>query len=146
MNEKKYLKELIDSEYQNWEYSFLKKAFEMGREESLNEIIESELVGRGGAAFSTAVKWQFVKDLDDIILICNADEGEPGTFKDRYIMENNPALLLEGILISAFIVNAKEVFIYIRGEYDINRNSRLGSNYFNFVFFNSWDSCCNTIN
>jgi NADH-quinone oxidoreductase subunit F len=117
VKEERYLKELIEADTAQWEYKFLQKAFELGREESFAQLEKSELVGRGGAGFPTPVKWSFVADKEDVILICNADEGEPGTFKDRFIMENNPHLLLEGILISAFILQAKEAYIYIRGEY-----------------------------
>jgi len=117
MKEKRYLKNLVDLGSENWSYQYLPQAIEMGRQACLQELEESELVGRGGAAFSTATKWGFVQDKDHVTLICNADEGEPGTFKDRYIMENNPALLLESMLIAAFIVNAENVYIYVRGEY-----------------------------
>lgn len=117
MKEKLYIKALVDQGSQDWPYKYLSQAIEMGRDACYHEVKQSELVGRGGAAFSTATKWGFVQDKDHVTLICNADEGEPGTFKDRYIMENNPALLLEGMLISAFIVNAENVYIYVRGEY-----------------------------
>lgn len=117
MSEKLYLKTLVEQGSEGWEYKYLAQAIEMGREACFQEVKCSELVGRGGAAFSTAVKWGYVNDKDHVTLICNADEGEPGTFKDRYIMEGNPALLLESMLISAFIVNAENVYIYVRGEY-----------------------------
>ncbi len=117
MKEKLYIKDLVDQGSEAWPYKYLSQAIEMGRDACFHELKQSELVGRGGAAFSTATKWEFVQDKDHVTLICNADEGEPGTFKDRYIMENNPALLLEGMLISAFIVNAENVYIYVRGEY-----------------------------
>ncbi len=116
MAEIKLLKERIKNNG-NRDFLNLKKAIEMGRENCLEEIKKAELIGRGGAGFPTGKKWEFVKNKEDVILICNADEGEPGTFKDRYIMEKNPEYLLEGILISAFILNASKVFIYIRGEY-----------------------------
>ncbi len=117
MKESIYLKKLIDQGPLAWDYHFLFQGIEMGRESCFRELEKSELVGRGGAAFPTARKWKAVWDKDDVVLICNADEGEPGTFKDRYIMENNPAYLLESMLLSAFIVNARELYIYIRGEY-----------------------------
>ena len=116
MAENRCLKELIETKGA-WTFDLLRKALDDGREKNLNEIKESGLRGRGGAAFPTYIKWKSVMDKDDVVLVCNADEGEPGTFKDRYIMETNPDLLLESILICAYTIGAKQVFIYIRGEY-----------------------------
>lgn len=117
MSERRYLKELVEADLAaGWDYKFLKQAISAGRDEAQAEVEASKLIGRGGAAFPTPLKWSFTED-EEVILICNADEGEPGTFKDRYIMENNPYLLIEGILISAFILRAQQAFIYIRGEY-----------------------------
>lgn len=101
-------------------YTRLKKAlFEMKPEEVVEEVKKSGLRGRGGAGFPTGVKWSFVPKTDaPKYLICNADEGEPGTFKDRVIIEKDPHLLLEGIAISAYAIGAHEAFIYIRGEYE----------------------------
>ncbi|MFC1770326.1 NADH-quinone oxidoreductase subunit NuoF, partial [Candidatus Margulisiibacteriota bacterium] len=75
--------------------------------------------GRGGAGFPAGVKWGFLPKNDPrpVYLVCNADEGEPGTFKDRQIMEYDPHLLIEGMAISAYALNAKKAFIYIRGEF-----------------------------
>lgn len=103
----------------NGGYQALKKALSMKPEDIVNEVKESQIKGRGGAAFPAGVKWSFLPKNDPrpVYLICNADEGEPGTFKDRQIMEFNPHLLIEGIAISAFAVNAKKAFIYIRGEF-----------------------------
>jgi NADH-quinone oxidoreductase subunit F len=95
----------------------LRDAVKMGRNACLKELEKSQLVGRGGAGFLTARKWNFSWDKVDAVLICNGDEGEPGTFKDRYIMENGAFMLLEGMLISAFMLRTSDVFIYIRGEY-----------------------------
>jgi NADH-quinone oxidoreductase subunit F len=120
MSEKRYLKELIESEAV-WTFDILKKALENGREKDLDEIEKSKLRGRGGAAFPTYIKWRSAAGKNDVVLICNADEGEPGTFKDRYIMETNPNLLVESLLISAYTLDARQVFIYIRGEYEISR-------------------------
>ena len=81
---------------------------------------EKGLTGRGGAAFPTGKKWEFAINAkgDEKYVICNADEGEPGTFKDRFIIENNPETLIEGILIAAYTIGAKQAFIYLRGEYE----------------------------
>ncbi len=101
-------------------YERLRKAlFEMKPEEIVEEVKKSGLRGRGGAGFPTGVKWGFVPKTDEPkYLVCNADEGEPGTFKDRVIIEKDPHLLLEGIAISAYAIGAHEAFIYIRGEYE----------------------------
>ncbi|BES65071.1 hypothetical protein SANA_15100 [Gottschalkiaceae bacterium SANA] len=117
MKECKYIKEIIEKGTVEWPYRFFHQGLEMGRERCFRELEKSGLVGRGGAAFPTSKKWGSVWDTENVVLICNADEGEPGTFKDRYIMENNPAFLLESMLLSAFIVNARALYIYIRGEY-----------------------------
>lgn len=103
----------------NGGYQALKKARAMKPEEVINEVKESQIKGRGGAAFPAGVKWSFLPKNDPrpVYLICNADEGEPGTFKDRQIMEFNPHLLIEGVAISAYAVGAKKAFIYIRGEF-----------------------------
>ncbi len=101
-------------------YERLRKAlFEMKPEEIVEEVKKSGLRGRGGAGFPTGLKWSFVPKTDEPkYLVCNADEGEPGTFKDRVIIEKDPHLLLEGIAISAYAIGAHEAFIYIRGEYE----------------------------
>ncbi len=116
MTERKYLKAFIEAG-QTENFPNLRKAVKMGRKKCLNEMEKSQLTGRGGAGFSTAVKWKFTWDKPNTILICNCDEGEPGAFKDRYILEEGPFLLLEGMLIAAFILNCSEAYIYIRGEY-----------------------------
>ncbi|MBD3312907.1 hypothetical protein GF345_00535, partial [Candidatus Woesearchaeota archaeon] len=83
-------------------------------------LAKKGLTGRGGAGFPTAKKWEFVlnQDSDQKYVICNADEGEPGTFKDRMILIKNPDALIEGILIACLTVKADHAFIYLRGEYD----------------------------
>jgi len=94
-----------------------------------NEIIEqvkaSELLGRGGAAFPTGIKWNFTAQIkaDHKFVICNADEGEPGTFKDRWILEHKPHSLIEAISICAYSVGGDKGYIYIRGEYTESINS-----------------------
>ncbi len=102
-------------------YKAVEKAFrEMNPESILAEIKKANLRGRGGAGFPAGVKWSFVpKNVDKPKYLCvNADEGEPGTFKDRYIMTHNPHLLLEGIIIASYCVGINTAYIYIRGEYE----------------------------
>ena len=100
-------------------YEQLKKAVKMSRTEIVNAVKTSGLRGRGGAGFPCGVKWSFIKpdEKKPVYLICNADESEPGTFKDRYIIHEDPHQLLEGILISCFALNARIAYIYIRGEF-----------------------------
>jgi NADH-quinone oxidoreductase subunit F len=92
----------------------------MKPEDVIEEVKKASLRGRGGAGFPAGVKWSFVpQKVDKPKYLCvNADEGEPGTFKDRYIMSHNPHLLLEGILIASYAVGIHLAFIYIRGEYE----------------------------
>jgi len=102
-------------------YNAVEKALkEMKPEEILEEAKKANLRGRGGAGFPAGVKWGFVpQDVDKPKYLCvNADEGEPGTFKDRYIMRHNPHMLIEGIIITSFCVGIHTAFIYIRGEYE----------------------------
>jgi NADH:ubiquinone oxidoreductase subunit F (NADH-binding) len=104
---------------QNTNFESFKKAASMPPEEVIQIIKDSNLKGRGGANFSTGIKWECTRNCDnsDKILICNADEGEPGTFKDKMIMTKNPDILIEGIAIAAYAIDAKRCFIYLRGEY-----------------------------
>ncbi|MCY3832665.1 MAG: NADH-quinone oxidoreductase subunit NuoF [Chloroflexi bacterium] len=102
------------------DYSALRKALnEMSPEDVIAEVEASGLIGRGGAAFPTGLKWKFTRaaDGDEKYVVCNADESEPGTFKDRVLMEHRPHLLLEGIALAAYAVGAKKAYIFIRGEY-----------------------------
>ncbi len=101
------------------EYDALKKALTMRPEEIVSIVEMSDLRGRGGGGFPAGLKWKFLsKDRSGpIYLICNADEGEPGTFKDRHIMEFDPHLLIEGMVIAAYAIGATQGIIYIRGEY-----------------------------
>ena len=102
-------------------YKAAKKALTgMKPDEILDEVKAANLRGRGGAGFPAGVKWGFVpKEIDKPKYLCvNADEGEPGTFKDRYIMSHNPHLLIEGIIIASYCVGIHTAFIYIRGEYE----------------------------
>jgi NADH-quinone oxidoreductase subunit F len=109
----------IDCYLRNGGYEQLRKAVKMSRTEIVNEVKTSGLRGRGGAGFPCGVKWSFIKpdEKKPVYLICNADESEPGTFKDRYIIHEDPHQLLEGILISCFALNVKTAYIYIRGEF-----------------------------
>lgn len=100
-------------------YKSLEKARNMGPLAIIEEVKKSGLRGRGGAGFNTGQKWLFTHkmQIDQKYVICNADEGEPGTYKDRIIMENDPHSLLEGMAICAFAVGANKGYIYCRGEY-----------------------------
>ena len=99
-------------------YTALKKALTMNPHEVVEEVKKSGLRGRGGAGFPTGLKWSFTAPLEgEKYILCNADEGEPGTFKDRIIMEGDPHKLIEGIIIAGFAVGAQKAYIYIRGEY-----------------------------
>lgn len=95
---------------------------EMTREQVLEEVIESGLRGRGGAGFPTGRKWSFCAAAEGDVkyVICNADEGEPGTFKDRLIMEGDPHKLVEGMALCAYAIGATMGYIYIRGEYRLS--------------------------
>lgn len=102
-------------------YKAIEKALlRMKPAEILEEVKKANLRGRGGAGFPAGVKWGFVpQNVDKPKYLCvNADEGEPGTFKDRYIMSHNPHLLLEGAIIASYCVGIHQAFIYIRGEYE----------------------------
>jgi len=103
---------------QNGGYQAWKKALQMDAQAIIDEVKASGLRGRGGAGFPCGVKWGFLpKDVKPRYLCVNADESEPGTYKDRELMETDPHLLLEGTLISAFAIEANTAYIYIRGEY-----------------------------
>ena len=99
-------------------YKMLAKAFQMKPQEIIDEVKASGLRGRGGAGFPTGVKWSFLPNNNEKrYLVCNADEGEPGTFKDRMMMERAPHQLIEGMIISAFATGSHKSYIYIRGEF-----------------------------
>ncbi len=100
-------------------YEPLKKALAMGPEAITNEVKKANLRGLGGAGFPTATKWGFVPKTrtGPVYLVVNADEGEPATFKDRYLLERDPHALIEGMLIAAYAIGCQTSFVYIRGEY-----------------------------
>jgi NADP-reducing hydrogenase subunit HndC len=99
----------------------IKKAFTFQPVELLDKVEKSGLRGRGGAGFPTGIKQRFASgscaECITRYVVCNADEGEPGTFKDRFIMETDPFLLIEGIMLAGYAIGAKYGFIYLRGEY-----------------------------
>ena len=99
-------------------YDVLKKAVGMSPDDLCAEVMNAGIRGRGGAGFPMGMKMKFLdrKSGKPIYLICNADESEPGTFKDRQIIHKDPHQLIEGIMISSFAINAAKAFIYIRGE------------------------------
>jgi len=100
-------------------YQALRHALEMGGGEVIREVTDARLTGRGGAAFSTGVKWKSVAEAAarPHYVVCNADESEPGTFKDRVLMEEDPFAVIEALTIAGFACGAEQGFIYIRGEY-----------------------------
>lgn len=101
----------------------LEQARKLGPEGVLSLLEKKGLEGRGGAAFSTAKKWRraLEEPADERFVVCNADEGEPGTFKDKFILRHNAETVIEGLLIAAYVLGAKRCFIYLRGEYDYLR-------------------------
>lgn len=103
----------------NGGYSAAEKALKMTTDEVLEEVKASGLRGRGGAGFPTGMKWSFIAKPEGVPrhLVVNADESEPGTFKDRYLLEHLPHILIEGMLISSYCLGANTSYIYIRGEY-----------------------------
>ncbi|MFJ8858850.1 NAD(P)H-dependent oxidoreductase subunit E [Streptomyces sp. NPDC102451] len=100
-------------------YTALRRAFALGPAGVIREVLEAGLVGRGGAAFPTGRKWQATAQQADgpHYLVCNADESEPGTFKDRVLMEGDPYALVEAMTIAGYAVGAHQGYIYLRGEY-----------------------------
>lgn len=109
---------VLFSEYKQGEG--VKKALELGRENILFELKGSGLKGRGGAGFPTATKWMLTAASmsDKKFIVCNADEGEPGTFKDRVLLLEYPELVFEGMIIAGYTIGAKNGILYLRGEYE----------------------------
>jgi NADP-reducing hydrogenase subunit HndC len=102
-------------------YQALAKALGMTPREVIEELVESGLQGRGGAGFPTGLKWRFVSATKNAkkYVVCNADESEPGTFKDRVILEGDPHSIVEAMCIAGYAVGADEAYIYVRGEYQL---------------------------
>src|SRR3954470_21318560 len=130
-------------------YAAVEKALKtLTPDDVIEEVKKSGLRGRGGAGFPTGLKWSFLAKPEGVprYLVCNADESEPGTFKDRYLMEFLPHLFIEGLVISSYALGANTCFIYIRGEYawivdileqaiaEAKNNGWLGKNIFCFGF------------
>ena len=108
------MKILEKSNLQAW-----KKVRKLGPDKTIDLLKKKGLTGRGGACFSTGLKWELTRKTkaDERFIICNADEGEPGTFKDKLLLEEVPENIIEGILIAAYCIKAKQAYIYLRGEY-----------------------------
>lgn len=104
--------------------TLLEKTLQRNPDDIILDIIDSGLKGRGGAGFPTGLKWKFTRneDSDDKYVICNADEGEPGTFKDREILDTVPEKVFVGMAICGYVIGAREGFIYLRGEYNFLLN------------------------
>jgi NADH-quinone oxidoreductase subunit F len=109
-------------------YEGLRKALDLGPDRTLRELSASKLLGRGGAAFPTAKKWEALYSQRHLLqpdsarahyIVCNADESEPGTFKDRILMEGDPFAILEGMTIAGFVTGAQQGYVYLRGEYPL---------------------------
>ena len=100
-------------------YKGLEKTIEMGAIDAIEEIKKSDLRGRGGAAYPAGLKWEQALNVkgDEKYIVCNGDEGEPGTFKDKVIFDQDPLKLIEGMTIAGYILGSKKGYIYIRGEY-----------------------------
>jgi NADH-quinone oxidoreductase subunit F len=109
----------VDEYVQTGGFSALKKAVGMTSEDIIAEVKKAKLLGRGGAAYPAGSKWEHLLHIPETpkYIVCNADEGEPGTFKDRLIMDKLPLKLIEGIAIAGFTFRAKAGYIYVRGEY-----------------------------
>ena len=140
---------LSAAEYEkNGGFSALKKSFAMTGEDIIAQVKKAKLLGRGGAAYSAGSKWEQLLHIPETpkYIVCNADEGEPGTFKDRLIMEKLPFTLIEGIIIAGFTFKAKAAYMYVRGEYrslqqhllsaisEIREEGYLGTNILNTGF------------
>jgi NADH-quinone oxidoreductase subunit F len=110
---------LLEDYRANGGYAALQKALQMSPEQVIEEVKAAGLAGRGGAAFPTGVKWQGAAQAegDTRYVVCNGDEAEPGTFKDRVLMEDDPHRVLEGLILAGYAVGAEQGYIYIRGEY-----------------------------
>lgn len=110
----------LDVYRQTGGYESLKKAFGMSQDAIIQEVKDSSLRGRGGAGFPTGMKWSFVPrdSPKNKYVVCNADESEPGSFKDRYLLQGDPHALIEGMIIAGYTLGATTGYIYYRGEYN----------------------------
>lgn len=115
--------ESLDDYKRTGGYEALRKALDLGPEAVVREVIDSRLLGRGGAAFPTGKKWEALLKQRHLgkthYVVCNADESEPGTFKDRVVMEGDPFAVIEGMTIAAFATGSRQGYLYIRGEYPL---------------------------
>ncbi len=111
--------DVIFGAYASTKYLILQKSIRREKQEIIQDIIDSGLRGRGGAGFPTGLKWKFAaaQPGNEKYVICNADEGEPGTFKDREILMKVPQKMISGMAICAYVIGATKAFIYLRGEY-----------------------------
>ena len=110
----------IDEAIGHGAFQGLNRALHMSRKEVIDEVLKSGLRGRGGAGFPTGRKWSFVPDTDEPkYMICNGDEGDPGAFMDRSIIEGNPCAVIEGMMIAGYAIGAQNGYFYVRAEYPI---------------------------
>jgi NADH-quinone oxidoreductase subunit F len=108
----------LDAYVESGGYEGLRKALAMSPADVIEAVKTAGLRGRGGAGFPTGVKWGFIpQDVRPSYIVCNADEGEPGTFKDRELMEKDPHQLIEGMAIGAYAIGCTQMYIYVRGEF-----------------------------
>ncbi|MEI7525410.1 MAG: NADH-ubiquinone oxidoreductase-F iron-sulfur binding region domain-containing protein [Mariniphaga sp.] len=133
--------DFIFKDEKDWK-EILKNSINRPAHELINELISSELKGRGGAGFPTGLKWKLTAEVDDSIkyVICNADEGEPGTFKDREILSKVPLKVLTSMAVCGHVIGSKEGYIYLRGEYfflqpELNKSIREFKDYCNEINF-----------
>src|SRR5205085_1389115 len=113
----------FDEYHSHGGYSSLRRAVQLGPQEVIRELKDAKLLGRGGAAFPTGVKWEAVaqQPVRPHYFICNADESEPGTFKDRVVMENDPFAVIEALTIAGYVTGSEKGYLYVRGEYPLAR-------------------------
>ena len=116
--------ESIDSYLEHGGFAALKRAKDLGPDGVVREVTDAKLLGRGGAAFPTGRKWDAVAKAParPHYMVCNADESEPGTFKDRVLMENDPFAVVEGMAVAAFATGCEKGYLYVRGEYPLARH------------------------
>ncbi|MEO8475936.1 MAG: NAD(P)H-dependent oxidoreductase subunit E [Actinomycetota bacterium] len=113
--------ESFDDYHAHGGYTALRRAVELGAKDTIREVADAKLMGRGGAAFPTGVKWKAVAEqpVHPHYFVCNADESEPGTFKDRVMMELDPFAVVEALTIAGFATGAEQGYLYVRGEYPL---------------------------